>query len=245
MDSMTMEITMPAVPDDKSGTTTLVRLLHLVSPCLPTGGFAYSQGLEWAVEAAWVKDGKSLELWLKEILKKSMSCVDIPLFSRLYDACRTKNIDAFTRWSLMLLACRETRELRQEEKDRGRAMASILRSLDLDRSDAPESESWYKVVSTCQLAGFALAAANWKISIEDGATGYLWAWLENQVLAGVKIIPLGQTQGQQVLLRLSSRIKTAVERGMALNDDDIGSSLPALALASSCHETQYTRLFRS
>ena len=236
---------MTDIPDDKSDTTPLLRLLQLVSPCLPTGGFAYSQGLEWAVEAAWVKDGKNLESWLKEILKKSMVCVDIPIFLRLYDACCAKNINAFTRWSLILLSCRETRELCQEEKDRGRAMASILRSLDLERNDAPESEGWYKVVSTCQLAGFALAAANWKISVKEATTGYLWAWIENQVLAGVKIIPLGQTQGQQILLRLSSRINTAVERGMALNDDDIGSSLPALAIGSSCHEIQYTRLFRS
>ena len=245
MDSTTMEITMTAIPDDRFSTTTLLRLLHLVSPCLPTGGFAYSQGLEWAVEAAWVKDKKSLESWLMEILKKSMTCVDIPIFSRLYDACYAKNINAFTCWSSMLLACRETRELRQEEKNRGRALTAVLRNLDLKRLDMSGIDDWYKVVSICQVAGFALAAFNWKIPVKEAATGYLWAWLENQVLAGVKIIPLGQTQGQQILLGLSSRVNTAVERGMALNDDDIGSSLPALAIGSSCHETQYTRLFRS
>ena len=245
MDSITMEISMAAVPDGKLGTTTLLRLLHLVSPSLPTGGFAYSQGLEWAVEVAWVKEGKSLELWLKEILKKSITYVDIPIFLRLYDACCAKNIKAFTCWSSMLLACRETSELRQEEKNRGRALASILKNLDPERLDAPGIDDWFGVVSTCQLAGFVLAAANWKIPVREAATGYLWAWIENQVLAGVKIIPLGQTEGQQILQRLSSRIRNAVDMGMALDDDDIGSSLPALAIGSSRHETQYTRLFRS
>ena len=246
MEGTIMTTPMTTDPDAAmTGITALVKLLHLVSPCLPTGGFAYSQGLEWAVEAAWIKDGKSLELWLQEVLEKAMACVDIPLFSRLHDAVCTQNIKAFTSWSSMVLACRETRELRQEEKDRGRAMAVILQNLDMERPGPAGSDDWFGVVSTCQLAGFALAAAGWKIPVREGAAGYLWAWLENQVLAGVKIIPLGQTEGQQILQRLSSRIRDAVDKGMAMNDDDIGSSLPSLAIGSSCHEIQYTRLFRS
>ncbi len=240
---------MTSVLDGISDGAALLSLLHLVSPSLPTGGFAYSQGLEWAVEAAWVQDGNSLEGWLTEVLERSVARVDIPLFSRLYDACRAKNIKAFIHWSAMLLAWRETRELRQEEKDRGRAMASILKNLDMEWPDtgtvAPETGYWYEVVSTCQVAGFSLAAAGWKIPVRAAAAGYCRAWLENQVLAGIKIIPLGQTHGQQILQRLSSLIMDAVEQGMAMDDDEIGSSLPALAIGSSCHETQYTRLFRS
>jgi urease accessory protein len=77
------------------------------------------------------------------------------------------------------------------------------------------------------------------------ATGYAWAWLEGLLLAAVKIVPLGQTQGQQALLGLAGRIPLALERALTLEDDAIGASSPALAIASSRHETQYTRLFRS
>jgi urease accessory protein len=237
---------MTATPDAAlTDMATLVRLLHLVSPCLPTGGFAYSQGLEWAVEAAWIKDGNHLELWLKEVLQKSLACVDVPLFSRLYKAVCDQTLGLFTDWSLVVLACRETRELRQEEKDRGRAFSTLLKSFEIKGFDSSGIGDWYDVVSTCQLAGFALAAAGWQIPVREAAAGYLWAWLENQVLAGVKIIPLGQTEGQKILHRLSTLIRDTVDTGMAVHDDDIGSSLPALAIGSSCHEIQYTRLFRS
>lgn len=244
-----MEGTMTMVPDKKPDTGALLRLLQLVSPSLPTGGFAYSQGLEWAIETGWIKSGEDLEHWLEEIMIKSMTMVDIPIFSRLFHACCDNNKKAFTQWSSMLLASRETSELRLEEKNRGRALASILKSLGIERLNVPDINAqkvnWNTIISSCQVAGFALAAAEWKIPIQEAAAGYIWAWLENQVLAGIKIIPLGQTRGQQVLQKLSWRIQEALDRGLVLEDEDIGSSLPALAIGSSCHETQYTRLFRS
>ena len=89
-------------------------------------------------------------------------------------------------------------------------------------------------------AGQALA-----VPARDAALGYTWGWLENLVLATVKIIPLGQTQGQQLLQHLISEVPAAVDETLGLADDKIGASSPALAIASSAHETQYTRLFRS
>jgi urease accessory protein len=140
----------------------------------------------------------------------------------------------------LLLACRESHEFQEEEKQRGRAMAVLLAGVSL----LPENE-WKKVLSRCQLAGFAYAAQQWDIDIHVAAMGYLWAWLENQVLAGVKIIPLGQTAGQRLLLALGDKILPAVAYGMTLKENEIGSSSPALALAGCLHETQYTRLYRS
>lgn len=218
----------------------LLRLLHLVSPTLPTGAFSYSQGLEWAVEAGWINDGSTLQEWLTDLTCQSMAFVDIPILRRMYAACEQQQQEDFEHWCSLLLACRESSELRQEEQNRGRAMASLLLSLGV-----PLAQSWNQPLNRCQLAGFALAAVSWKIGLRDAALGYMWSWLENQVLAGIKIIPLGQTEGQQILFRLGVLIAETVDQGLDIEDKDIGAASPALALACSRHENQYTRLYRS
>ena len=90
-----------------------------------------------------------------------------------------------------------------------------------------------------------MAITQWNIPLKQAAQGFAWAWLENSVIAGVKLIPLGQVAGQRILRDLTEPLSQAVEAGLYLDDDDIGSSSPALAYASARHETQYTRLFRS
>ena len=91
----------------------------------------------------------------------------------------------------------------------------------------------------------ALAAVTWNISLVPAAQGYVWGWLENQVIAGMKLIPLGQVAGQRLLLDLAENIPVVCESALSLSDDEIGGSLPIVSLASSMHETQYSRLFRS
>ncbi len=230
----------------------LIRLMHLVSPSLPTGGFAYSQGLEWAVEQGWVKDETSLEQWLLNVLETGMARVDVPLLQRLYRAVNRQDLTAFIQAAQWVRACRETRELRDEEEHRGRALAAIIRELGLCRSstggfsETTDPEPWQKVIASSQLAGFAFAAAIWEIPVQGAARGYLWAWLENHVLAAVKIIPLGQSAGQRVLAGLSPAIDAAAVTGLQIEHfEQMGSSLPALSLACCGHEIQYTRLFRS
>ena len=95
------------------------------------------------------------------------------------------------------------------------------------------------------LAPYAFAAQRFGLTVDDMLLGHLWSWLENQVTAAIKLVPLGQTQGQQTLLNLGSAVTAAYETGLHLDDEDIGYSAPAMALACSRHETQYTRLFRS
>src|SRR6185503_14383787 len=94
-------------------------------------------------------------------------------------------------------------------------------------------------------AAFAYAAAQWKIEPEAALQAYLWAWIENQVMAAVKAVPLGQTDGQRMLLSLGNRIEVLVKKAMQMTDEEIGNFAPALALLSARHETQYSRLFRS
>jgi len=218
----------------------LPRLLHLVSPSLPTGAFAYSQGLEWAMEAGWIGDGLGLKGWLADLLGHSMVYVDIPILKRMVSACEANQETALGLWCSRLLACRETRELRLEEMDRGVAMLRLLQGLGV-----PFSHEWKKTAGRCQLAGFALAAVQWEIPLEDAAIGYAWSWLENQVLAGMKTIPLGQTEGHGILLRLGESVRKTVAQGLLTPDENIGAANPALAIASCLHETQYTRLYRS
>jgi urease accessory protein len=218
----------------------LTRLMHLVSPSLPIGSFTYSQGIEWAVECGWIDSMETLDDWVEDQLMTSIVHLDLPVLLRLYTAVKETDESVMTEWSQFLLASRETSELRQEEINRGRALADLLIALEV-----PNASQWKPVLARCQAAGFATAAVGWQIPFRHAASGYVWSWLENLVLSAVKIIPLGQTQGQQLLNSLIEQIPGAVAKSLEIEDALIGASNPALAIASSRHETQYTRLFRS
>ncbi len=214
--------------------------MSLMSPTLPIGGFTYSQGIEKAVEDGWITDVDTAYEWLNGQLLYGLAYTDLPILRKLYSAYKQNNRSEVLRWGQILLACRETSELRQEEINRGRALARVLESL--DKSIAKE---WEDLISTNHLSGFALISHHWGISIKDLLLSYSWSWLENQVSAVVKIIPLGQTQGQQLLHKLIAMAPEIVNQSMLLDEKDIGLSQPALAIVSSLHETQYTRIFRS
>lgn len=218
----------------------LLRLMHLISPTLPIGSFTYSQGIEWAVEAGWIKDANSLQAWLASQLDGSITQLELPLLKRLYLAWQADDLMAVDSWIALSNASRETSELLLEEKNRGRALTDLLIALEL-----PQAAVHKPLLSQSQVAAFALASCYWQISLEQAAYGYAWSWLENLVLSAVKIIPLGQTQGQRVLYQMTPLLLAAIDQGLNLADEELGAALPALAIASSRHETQYTRLFRS
>ena len=223
-------------PDDLA----TLRLLQLVSPSLPVGGYAYSQGLEWAVEAGWVTDAESFAGWLRDQLDRSIAVVDLPVLARLHEGARRADEPSMLRWAGRLGAMRETSELASDDWDRGRALIRLL-----DALDVAAARPWLDRPRTPFAVAFALAAVHWGLPLEPTLAGYAWAWLENQVTAGIKLIPLGQVGGQRLLLDLARHLPPACERARASGDDDLGGTLPAVAIASSLHETQYTRLFRS
>ena len=222
------------------GSLAQLRLLQLVSPALPIGGFTYSQSLEWAVEAGWVSNADNLSDWMIGLIDDGLAYLDLPILLRLYSACERRDLALIEHWGRLLYAARETSELRTEERNRARALVALLRDLDL-----AEVKAWQAALLHCQAAPFALAAVHWQIPPRACLLGYAWSWLETQVAAAVKLVPLGQTAGQQVQLALAERLPGAVECALGLEDDDIGASAPAMAIASAKHETQYTRLFRS
>lgn len=221
-----------------------LRLMHLISPNLPTGAFTYSQGMEWAVECGWLSNLDETRQWLRSVLNDSLQYLELPLLYRLYRAVENNNELEFQHWSQWMYASRETFELREEEKQRARALYSLLTKL-------PESEHWTELQNwkssllKCQIAAYALAASHWKISVNDLLLGYTWSWLENAVAAAIKLVPLGQSEGQHLLYELNQDIVNAVEHACLLDEEQIGASTPALAIASSLHENQYSRLFRS
>ena len=223
------------------------RLQQLISPSLPIGAFTYSQGMEWAVEGGWIKTADDVYAWLESLLETSLVCLDLPILARLYQANAHQSEQAFGYWSQYLLASRETSELRSEEKQRGRAFVTLLEKLPESSgwSELSNASSWRDSAEQTQLAGFGLACQKWQITPEQTLNGYLWSWLENMVIVAVKLIPLGQTDGQRVLFRFSDGLGDYVQRAIRIKDDEIGASAPAMAIASSQHETQYCRLFRS
>lgn len=217
-----------------------VRLLQLVSPALPIGAFSYSQGLEWAVERGWVGDTDGVEAWLGDLLETTLAHTDLALLARLHAAAGANDHAAFAALAAETLAWRETAELRAEERHKGRALGAVLDALDAGLPDA-----WRSAVTSGYLAGFGWACAHWTIPVAAAAEGYAYGWLENQVIAAVKLVPLGQSAGQQVLHRLAARLPGLVDRALAWSDAEIGASATALAIASAGHESQYTRLYRS
>ena len=215
-----------------------LRLFQLISPSLPVGAFTYSQGLELAVEQGWVDSQAAFQGWLDGQLMQSLATLELPLLDRMLDAIEAENSAELLTLAQHLLAWRETKELRLEESQRGAALARLLPQLEIEL-DAEQLQA----CKLTQLAGIAIAAHQWQIERDKLFAGYLWSWLENAVMAGVKLIPLGQTQGQQTLKAMALRVEEAVASAKQVTEP--GSVTPALAIASSRHETQYTRLFRS
>jgi urease accessory protein len=217
----------------------LLRLCHLVSPALPVGAYAYSQGLEYAVQAGWVHDETSTLEWLQGLSSSSVGTLDLPILLRLHRAWSTSDRSAVRHWNAQLMAARESAELRAEERHLGTALARVLIELEIG-----EAGEWIEAAPAFATL-FALAAVRWHIKADDALAGYLWAWSENQVLAAVKLVPLGQSAGQRLLHRLTDAMPIILERARTLADDAIGVSTVSQVIASALHESQYSRLFRS
>ncbi len=216
----------------------LLRLLHLASPALPVGAFHFSQGLEYAIEAGWVRDEADTLEWIGGLAAGSLGMLDLPVLVRLLRAHESKHRDEVVRWNALLIAARETEELRAEDRHMGSALVKILREIDAPVLECVPEQPGYAAV-------FAAACACWQVTPEETLQAYAWAWTENQVLAAVKLVPLGQSAGQRILHALIPRLAAASERALTLRDEDIGYCTVMQSVASARHETQYTRLFRS
>jgi len=221
----------------------LARLLQLASPMLPVGAYSYSQGLEWAIEERTVHDANSAEEWVGDVLKYAMCSFELPILLRMCHAWRTQNEPLIEHWNTVFCAGRETAESYAETMQMGYSLNRLLQSLHADQSKNLERLQLISIVSFP--AAYAFAVSLWKIPFEAAVQAYAWSWIENQISAAMKLIPLGQTDGQRVLYSLGSRLPNLLETVYRLEDDDLSNFAPGLALAGCRHEIQYSRLFRS
>jgi len=212
--------------------------MQLTSPTLPIGAFAYSQGLEYAVDAGWINNEEQTKQWIRGQIKNTLSSLDVPVMQRLYHAWQRNDHETVVYWNKWLLAAREAKELHDEDTQLGKALLRLVKGLNITFPISDEVEWSYVTI-------FAFAAVEWEIPFVEAGNGFLWAWSENQVAAAIKIVPLGQTAGQRILAEVLKDIPGAVEQSLACDDDDIGMLAPGMAIASALHETQYSRLFRS
>jgi urease accessory protein len=226
----------------KNTETNLLRLMQLSSASLPAGGYSFSQGLEYAVDAGWVCNAEQTFSWCELLFGESIAIVDLPLLIRLLAAVKNKDSKKFILWNATVLACRETTELCLTETAMGAALIRLLAQLGIDNES---SSIDFDEEPISFIAAFALAGNNWGIDDDSILVGYCWSWLENQIAAATKLVPLGQTAAQKLLIELGDNIQEIIEKSKTIEDDDIGASLPGLAMASAWHETQYSRLFRS
>jgi urease accessory protein len=221
----------------------LLQLIWLASPALPVGGYSYSEGLEAAIDGGTAHNEASMKAWLLDQMQLALGRSELPLLAQAigawarHDAARIAELNDWT------LATRESSELRRQLEQMGRSM------LDWLRQRAPDEP---RIATLAQLApapawpiAFALAAAQSGAAPRDALLAFGFGWAENMVQAALKAMSLGQTAGQRILGVLAAALPSIVEAALLMPDDERQAFTPMLAILSSQHETQYSRLFRS
>ncbi|WAL59726.1 urease accessory protein UreF [Thermocoleostomius sinensis] len=230
-----------------------LRLLQLVSPALPVGAYSYSEGLETLVQSNRLPDAVTLEHWLTQELHYGAIRLETAVLTRIYECASTGDLTRLSYWNQWLSAFRETEELRQQSWQMGRSLLRLLQGLGSRESGVGNEEQrnglgeWVETCGeTCHfVTAFGLATVYWQIDLPAATLGYLHSWASNLVNAGVRLIPLGQTQGQQVLLNLYPSLAQTATSALNLKDDEWWSCNWGWTISSMNHETLYSRLFRS
>lgn len=210
----------------------LLALFHVTSPALPIGAYAYSSGLESLVSLNFVKNSADLKKWLNAQLETSFSYLDLPLLIRLYQSSTKPN--DFIKWEQLLLASRETKELKTQEMQLAQSFTNIFKQL----APNPPFFSTY-------LGGLAHWYQYHSIPESALLIAYCWSFVENQTAAASKLLCIGQSELQRILFGMYSPIISACELAKSVEEAELGASMPSLSFASSLHETQFARMFIS
>jgi urease accessory protein len=222
------------------GPEALYRLLAWLSPAYPIGAFSYSHGIETAVEQGLIKDRASLVAWLTSVLADGTGRVDGALFAAAWRAAHARDWRRFDTIAERAAAWRGTAEMALEARQQGTSFLVITRAAWPHPDMAAAGDELALPVAV------ALAAAVHAIALDDALAGYLHAFTANMISAAVRLVPLGQTDGQIALADLEPAVRNAVEAALTVTDlDEVGTATPLLDWCSLRHETQYTRLFRS
>ncbi|WP_291864989.1 urease accessory protein UreF [Bradyrhizobium sp.] len=221
----------------------LYRLMTWLSPAFPVGAFAYSGGIEWAVEAGDIADAASLRNWLASMLADGSGFCDGVLLAQAYRAASSHDEAALREIAELAAAFVPSRERQLETSSQGRAFIDIARS-------AWNCDGLDQMVARCDGAivypvAVGLVSAAHEIPIGPTMHAFFHALTSNWISAGARLIPLGQTDSQRVLAQLEPVVVATAKRAIEASLDDLGSANFRADLAGMRHETQYTRLFRS
>ncbi|ADV33905.1 urease accessory protein ureF [Candidatus Blochmanniella vafra str. BVAF] len=218
----------------------LLSLMQLVSSNLPVGSFSYSKGLESAIEFGWIKSIENFLDWQKQWIYGELMYLDWPMLKRCYNCAEINDAVKFEQCAVQVLSYRDTYELRVEEQQRGKAMSKLILQW-----YSPVDENWISGFQYSGLASVAWLGHAWDIPIKNLALGYAYNILESSVIIGLKLLPFGQNIAQQLIRYLSSFFSQVWDRSKSVSDFELGSNFLCKSIASSCHEIQYSRLFRS
>ena len=223
----------------------LLRLLHLASPGLPIGAYSYSQGLEAAIDAGHVVDEASAGIWIADVLALSVARLEAPVWCRLYRAWEIDDAHALKHWSDFFMASRDNAEVRAETLQMGYSLARLLRDLFPDNARVGSLPADLTAAAIPYPQALAAACVILDIPLQASLHATLFSWAENQVLAAVKAVPLGQLAGQRLLFALEPQLLAAADSALTLDDAEIANWAPGLSFLCMRHETQHSRIFRS
>jgi urease accessory protein len=221
----------------------LYRLMTWLSPAFPVGGFSYSSGIEWAVEAGDITDTTTLADWLDAMLGDGAGFCDAIFLVQAFRAAEAGEEGSLREIAELAAAFVPSRERQLETTSQGRAFIAIARA-------AWDADGLDTVVGACvgpivYPVAVGIVAASHGVRLEPTLHAFLHALVSNWISAASRLIPLGQTDSQRVLARLEGAVATTAARALYATLDDLGSATFRADLASLRHETQYTRLFRS
>lgn len=221
----------------------LSRLLQLASPMLPVGAYCYSQGLEWAIECKDVHDQATAQQWICDHLHSYQARFELPMLYKLAQAWQAGDLEEVMRLDQYYLSARDTAEALAETKQMGYSLRRLMNDLSglssglvnaINRIEAPAFPTMFSAI-----------VVEWNIPLAQALHAYVWGWLENQTSAAMKSVPLGQVAGQTILMQLGEQLPIIVASAMQREEEDLSNFNPLLSIAGACHETQYSRLFRS